>query len=137
MRNAIYLVVCLILISCNGPHTRSTVSGVMTEPATVVDLVYTPSSHGDGISPSITMDGKLGIQFTSIDVKSKYAVIFECQHGKFIVENNQDKAKELWGRLHKGQSVTVTYREEYEEQYGEDNHIKGRTLQKYDFLDAR
>lgn len=108
----------------------------LTEEATVVDVVYVPSRHGDGVGPTVGSNGEVGLAFTSVDIPEKYAVVFECQHGKFIIEHNQEKTKELWQRLHRDQKVTVTYREEYRAKYDGEKLIE-RRLHKYDFIDAK
>ena len=113
-------------------------SEVLTEPATVVDLVYTPSLHGGGVGPTFGMSGSgdatLGLAITSVNVPERYAVVFLCQHGKFIIQSA--KAKELWQRLKLNQEVTVSYKEVYRTVY-DDNKVVSRALIKYDFLDAR
>jgi hypothetical protein len=53
------------------------------------------------------------VTYQSIDIPSKYAVIFRCQHGKFIVEGTDDRHKDLWQRMKKGEQVTVSYYEVY------------------------
>ena len=96
----------------------------------------------------MTADGDvgLGLTFTEVDIPEKYAVVFRCQHGKFIVDSNQEKAKEMWGRLKTNQEVTVSYQEVYEENYlvnstwwgkEENRTLKSRKLLKYHFIDAK
>lgn len=82
------------------------------------------------------MNLDLGISFTSVDVEERYAVVFQCQHGKFIIQNDQKQAKELWNQLKQGQEVTVSYKEEFETTYDDGKPI-ARKLLKYDFLDAK
>ncbi len=137
-------VAVMILVGCTETETIEKTSPEMTESATVADLVYTPSNHGDGVGPTINMAGHIGIAFTEIDVPEKYAVVFECQHGKFIIDN-QDKAPELWRRLKRDQKVTVRYNEVYEESstvttdWGREvsRQLNSRKLLKYHFIDAR
>jgi chromosome segregation ATPase len=115
-------------------------SPTLTEPAEVVDLVYTPERHGTAEGTGVDLKLNVSMVSSTVDIPRKYAVVFQCQHGKFIIEDNQEKAKALWGRLKEGQSVTVSYREVYDVTYTSTNGAKKETARKlvdYDFLDAR
>lgn len=94
----------------------------LTERATVADLPYVPAGHGSGMG--LSMKGDLSV--SSVDIPARYAVVFECQHGRFVVER-----EDLWRRLHVGQAVTIRYRELYKV---DDN---GRHLYALDFLGAQ
>lgn len=132
---SIALVLVCTGFSCGGSNTKTELSPELTEAATVFDLIYTPANHGSGVSPTFDFDGNVGLEFTSIDVKQKYVVIFECQHGKFIIEENQDNAERLWKKLKKNQAVTIKYKEIYEVTY-EEGKPPRRVLKDFDFLDA-
>lgn len=141
----------LILTAC-GPRKKTEVefSPVLEEDAVVVDLVYTPSQHGSGVGvgPSIDMTGEggLGIAIVpvSVDIPEKYAIVFKCQHGKFIIECNTPERKALWQKLDEGQKVRVQYKEVYKVTYliyKDENKRKvkelvAKNLKKYDFLTA-
>jgi len=105
-------------------------SPVLSEPAVVLDTVYQPSSHGDGMGLALNSKGGVSPAFTSVDIPAKWAIVFKCQHGKFIVEGTDEKHKALWEKLTRDQKVTVSYREVF--------HVtdKERRLAKYDFIDA-
>ncbi len=134
------LVLLLPLVALLGGCKREVVeySEVLTEPATVVDLVYTPSRHGSGVGPSfdLTGDGGIGFAVTDVSIPERYAVIFRCAHGKFIVQNDQNLVRRLWNELTEGQRVTVSYREQYSATY-EDKELLSRRLTKYHFIDAK
>ena len=100
-------------------------SPTLTEPATVSDSIYTPAQHGSAVGPVLNTSGNAGLAITSVDVPEAYAVVFKCQHGKFIV-----KRKDIWEKLQTGDKVVIQYREEY--------HVtdKERVLHKFDFIDA-
>lgn len=134
MKKSILFLLMIFIVGCIKIKRES--SGILYEQAMVVDLVYTPATHGSGISPTIDTNLDLGISFTSVDVEERYAVVFECKHGKFIVQNNQTQAKKLWNRLKEGQIVTVSYKEEFETTYDDEKPIERRLI-KYDFLDAK
>ncbi|MDO8572954.1 MAG: hypothetical protein Q7S11_04305 [bacterium] len=134
MKKVFYVItVLLALTACKT--TKTEYSPNLTEKARVVDLIYTPAVHGSGVGPTVSTNGSFGLAFVDVDTIQKYAVVFECPHGKFIVENNQRKTKELWQKLKKDQEVTVTYREIYRATY-EDDSLLERRLKKYDFIDA-
>lgn len=63
---------------------------------------------------------------TSHHTPEVFGVVFRCAHGNFFI-----RSRELFGKLHGGDKVTVTYREIA---YC-DRHEKC-TLVDYDFLDA-
>lgn len=126
------------------PSYKTEYSDVLFEDAVVEDVVYTPSRHSVETTitttPTIDMDGNLtlhtGLDTTDVTVPERFAVVFRCKHGQFIVER-----KEVYKKLTKdtGKTVLVQYQEVYETKYkrvdGEKKLIS-RTLVKYHFLDA-
>lgn len=116
----------LLLAACEKYEYSET----LTEQATVDDVVFAPSQHGSSSGIAIDGNGRAGPTFSSVSIPEKYAIVFRCQHGKFVVQGEGEKYRLLWERLHRGQCVDVTYREEYVVR--ED----GRVLTGYDFLDA-
>lgn len=125
--------------ACTYQESKEEYSPNLTETATVVDLVYTPRRHGSGDGVGLTTGGDLAFTSTSVTVPERYAVVFQCQHGKFIIENDQEQTKALWNRLKEGQEVTVTYREVYRLTYmvkdGQRTPLH-RELKDYDFINA-
>ena len=134
-----------LLAGCE--ETKTEYSPILHEDAVVSDVVYTPSRHGSGsgIGPTIDFDGNIGIGFTdvTVNIPKKYAVVFECQHGKFISEGTDQRHKDLWGRLKENMEVDVTYKERFRSVYDTDKDGDGqkdlisRALVGYDFLDAQ
>lgn len=128
------VLLCILFLGCEEEE----ISPILTEPATVLEVIYSPAQHGSGVGPTldITGSGGIGIAITSVSVKEKFAIVFQCPHGKFIIEGGKKhKAKELWGRLKNGQEVTVSYQEIYRTTYENGEPIK-RVLVKYQFIDA-
>lgn len=128
------------LFGCTFVETDREYSATLTEPAEVADLVYVPRRHGTGEGIGVDLNLNPSLVSTDVTIPQKYAVVFQCQHGKFIIEGNQEKAKELWNRLKEGQQVTVSYREVYDVTYTTTDGVKretARQLVDYDFLDAR
>ena len=112
------LVACLIaLAGCD----RYEEGPVQTEDAVVVDLPYVPSGHGSGVGVGLTTSGSMAVSSISTDIPARYATVFQCQHGRFVVEGHEA----MWKRLKVGQKVTVYYTEQWRSQ--------GKTHEKYDF----
>ncbi|MAF13341.1 MAG: hypothetical protein CMI53_00405 [Parcubacteria group bacterium] len=91
--------------------------------------------HSTDLSPTIDLDGNIGLAITSSSVSESWAVVFECEHGKFVIQGAKEKHEALWNKLSEGQEVTVQYREEYRVVY-EGEEVMSRELVDYDFLDA-
>ena len=66
----------------------------------------------------------------------RYALVTDEQAGKGVYLDDQEKAKDLWMRLKRDQSVTVSYREMYRVVSEEGKETK-TYLTGYDFLDAK
>jgi hypothetical protein len=115
----------LVLTSC----TKKEYSAELHEDAIVVDTVYTPATHGFGVGVGVAPNGDTVVTPVSVDTSPVYAVVFQCQHGKFIIESSKE-AYRLFQTLKRDQHVDVTYREIYA--------IKddGRHLIGYDFIAA-
>lgn len=58
--------------------------------------------HGTGIGV-----GGEGLSVVSMDTPAVFAVVFECQHGKFIVQGSDERHRALWRKLKRGQAVLV------------------------------
>ncbi len=146
-----FLTILFILSGCDGcTKTKQESSAILFEEATIVDVIYTPSTHDTKLGLTmmklgpvgIGFDGNTGIrmggglQVSSVNVPEKFDVIFKCQHGKFIVNG-----KERYDKFEKhiGKTVIVNYREiyktTYQEKDGKDSIIE-RVLMSYDFIDA-
>lgn len=109
---------------------------MLKEPAVVENLIYSPSLHSSDLAPTLSMSGKVGLAITSVSVPEKYAVVFRCQHGKFIIEGVDENHKKLWQRLTRDQKVIVSYKEVYYVTY-KDDVVVSRELADYDFIDAK
>jgi len=141
LRWVLALVVLFLAFSACGPweDTVKENSEILEEDAVVVDLVYTPSRHGDGSGVGLTTGGDLAFVSTSVDIPEKFAIVFKCQHGKFIIDCNTPERKKLWIDLDEGQKVKVKYREVWKvkyEIYKKQKKMLSRTLKDYWFLTA-
>lgn len=112
------------IIGCDLPRTEY--SKDLEEPAVVCETVYTPATHGEAFGPTMSLSGKIGFANVDVDTAESFAVVFKCQHGKFIV-----KRKDIWEKVKSGDKVSVKYREVYRVVEGKDP-----VLVDYDFIDA-
>lgn len=82
---------------------RTEYSQPLTEPAEVYDVCFVPEGHGSGYAY-----GKNGGP-VSVTIPANYAVVFKCQHGKFVIDGSRGET--LYNKLSRGDYVTVTYSE--------------------------
>lgn len=151
MRNIIVTLVCLVtlfLVGCQ--EVKQEFSGNLIEDAVIVEAVYTPSSHDRKLGLTAFKLGPLGVDFSGnsglriggglqvsgVTVPEKFAVVFKCQHGKFIITQ-----KEVYEKFkdHEGEKVEVLYREIYRTTYEKKDgklEVISRVLEDYDFLSA-
>ena len=137
----LYSALALGTIGCSSREEKTELSDVLHEDALVVETVYTHSRHDSGSSVGMDLDLNISFHTTSINIPEKYAVVFKCQHGKFIVEGTDAEHKRLWEKLVEGQKVDVTYREIYKTIYNDKDgdgkkDLVERILVNYDFLGA-
>lgn len=115
---------------------RFTTSPVLYEGARVVDMGYTPPTHGEGTGVAVGYGAKGGVSvgpaFVSIETAPHWVVMFECGHGRFVIDRDTPG---LFRKLHGGDSVRVAYREVYRERV-EGKRVIERALHDYDFVDA-
>lgn len=119
------------LAACDG--ARTVVSDELTEEAKVVQVIYQPSQTSSSSGTSVDLDLKVKFHNHTITSPDKFSVVFECQHGKFVIEDEGkgSRAERLWKKLSQGDKVNVRYKE-----------VKtvwpdGRSeLQKYEFVEA-
>lgn len=102
------IILALLLAGC----AKHTFGPDQYERAKIVDLPFIPAGHGSGSGVTVGNDSSgnvtVGPTFTTIDIPERYAVVFECAHGRFVVSG--DHAAAIWKRFHLGDSVTVKYR---------------------------
>src|SRR3989344_829920 len=109
----------IIILSLNCKETRYESSEILYEDATIMNTLYTPSTHRTelGFGPTINMDGDIEFRpkITSVTTPENFAVIFECQHGGFISQGSDNRHKLLFERFKRraGAKVEVSYKELY------------------------
>jgi len=105
LRIAFIVVFCLLLGGC-GPTVQF--SEELTEPGEVYDTAFIPKGHGSDTAVGFSTNGDLTVTPIDIDIPERFAMIFKCQHGKFVVDS--EKARDLYQRLERGDKVIIHYR---------------------------
>jgi len=139
-----------LVVACTD--VRQEFSGTLHEDAVIADAIYTPSHHDTELGLTAIKTGPAGLDFggnfglriggglqiSSVTVPEKFAVVFKCAHGEFVISR-----KEIYEKFknHKGAAVDVSYREEYRSTYEQveknlDKQVVERVLVDYDFIDA-
>lgn len=153
MRNFVAVFVCgIVLLSTGCKEIKREFSDTLHEDAVIIETVYTPSRHNAelGLTLIKTGPGPIGMDFggnfgivlggglqiSSVTVPEKFAIVFKCQHGQFIITR-----KETYEKLknHKGKTVDVAYREVYRTTYDTkdgEKQVVERVLVDYNFLTA-
>ncbi len=129
-------VVVVLLAACD--RWRDTESETMTEEAKVADLLFMPANHGR-TEGQFQVTGKGNLRYKPSEdftIAEHYAIVFECQHGSFVVDHDQVATRALWQRLKRDQQVTVYYKEKYREKWTDDKLVE-KNLVGFDFLDAK
>ena len=134
-----------------GPHVEE--GPELTEKGKVVEVAFklgsttTTTSETPGYHKTIAKsewDDPFGMHSRTVRVPSttntntvkvedQFAVVFECQHGKFVIESlgKDTIGNKLWAKLKQGDPVVIKYKELYK------IYPDGvKELLKYDFIDA-
>lgn len=130
---AIVLLSVLLMNGCDkAPRTEY--SPMLTEPGEIYDTAYVPAGHGHDTAIGYNLGEGGGLTITPVDVEipERYAVIFKCQHGKFVIDGH--KAKRLYERFDRGDKVTIQYREII--RVVTRDGVESRSVVDLDFLDA-
>lgn len=109
----IKLSVALALIALAGCHDYQKFHGPeLKEQGEVYETCFVPKGHGSDVAVGFSTSGNT--TWTPIDIKipARYAIVFKCQHGKFIIDG--DRAEQLYKKLSKGDTVTIRYSEVFE-----------------------
>lgn len=145
----------LALASCADTEIQET--PVLKEKAVVVTTLYSPSRHDTRVTQTAfdhggvmgtDYNGNSGVkisknmQITTTTIPEKYGVAFQCEHGTFTVEGEDNKYRVLHNKLSSsvGDTVTVLYKEQYKLTYEKINGVRTlvkRELYDLDFIDAQ
>ena len=98
-------IACFLAMGCE----RMEYGPELIESAVIYDTCFVPSGHGSDMAVGYNAGKGGGLTFTpiDIDIPARYAIVFKCQHGKFVIEG--DRAQEMYARLSKGDNVVVRY----------------------------
>ena len=123
--------ILLALAACDGARTET--SEELTEEAEVVQVIYNPGQTSTSSGTSMDLDLKVKFHNHRITSPDKFAVVFKCQHGKFVIEDEGkgSRAERLWKKLSQGDKVVLRYKEV--NTAWPDGR---RELQKYEFIEA-
>ncbi len=103
-------VAAFLLMSCDIPKKEG--GPKLTESAVIYDTAFVPEGHGTGTASGYTSNGDYHYSTVKTKIPARYAVVFQCQHGKFIIDG--DRGEYLYKKFSKGDKVIVSYQEEFE-----------------------
>jgi hypothetical protein len=128
----VFLFFALFLVSCGPTYNQRSQSDTLHEPATVTETCYSPGFHHIDIDTSVDGDGNITITPVSCSVPEQYAVVFRCQHGKFVI-----REKRIWEKCARDDEVDITYQELYNDTYDrQTKKMVKREVYDYHFIDA-
>jgi len=113
----LFSLICILIttLSCIKAKEPKPFDGTPEE-AVIVNRIHSPAFHGGDMHGQTVVNIKASScggcadgEF-SIGPPEWYAVIYRCEHGVFIIQEDQEQAKVLYQKLSKGQRVTVTYK---------------------------
>ena len=146
------LTLMILFVGCNSKWERIT-SDTLHEDAIVLEKIFTPSRHETKMSPALIDGGMIGIGIhgggfncngiviTNSTVPEIFGILFKCKHGTFTSQGSDERHKQLYMKLEKGDKVDVTYKEMfniYLERRDRNSKwsVKTTELAGFDFLDA-
>lgn len=126
----------------------------LTEEGKVVEIAFrlgsttTTSSEMPGYNKTISksfLDDPLSLHgktvtvptvrgSNTVKVEDQFAVVFECQHGRFLIEDlgKESRAGNLWKKLKQGDAVKIRYKEIYYVVPADGT----KKLRRFEFIDA-
>lgn len=116
MKFLLALFVCVLAACGPSDYSKTSKSDLLSESAVVRKLIYQPAQEGK-IDGTISYNPFAGEHESSLryhpsrttHISAVYAIVFECQHGTFDIDDRED----IWKKLHEGDSVVISYREVY------------------------
>lgn len=106
MKTLTMLLIAMLAVACEEkPRT------LLHEEAVVEQSTFVPGQPCGGSGIGLDTDGSLSVHSFDCSTEDVYAVVFRCQHGKFVVRHG-DRARETWEHVHAGDHVTNAYYED-------------------------
>ena len=126
------------LNGCNLDYSKQEQSEILYERGKVITTLYNKKHSSSDMGVGMTSGGDLAITSTSVTIPETWGAVFRCEHeNKFPIMGKDEKYKKLWEKLDEGDSVKISYKENYEVEYnGETNAVISKKLIDYDFIDA-
>lgn len=100
---ALAVAICWAFSGC----TQRKYGPELTESAEIYDTCFVPKGHGSDVAIGMTTKGSMTVTPIDINIPARFAVVFKCQHGKFVIDGQRGEA--LYERFSKGDKVTVKY----------------------------
>ncbi len=135
---ALGLILAGSLNGCGPNYSEREQSEVLYEKGKVITTLYNKKHSDSNMGVGITTGGDLAVTSTSITIPESWGVVFRCEHGnKFPIMGKDEKYKKLWKKLDEGDSVRISYKENYEVKYNRKTKMAvSKELIDYDFIDA-
>jgi len=132
-----FLILAGSLNSCD--YTKTEQSEILYEKGKVITTLYNQKHSDSEIGAGMTTGGDLVVTSNSIDIPEKWGVVFKCEHGnKFPIMGKGEEYKKLWKELEEGDSVKISYKENYKIIYDyKTDKPKSKELIDYDFINAK
>lgn len=126
------------LNGCNMDYSKQEQSEILYEKGKVKTTLYSKEHTSTDVAPGITTGGDIAISVSSTTIPEMWGAVFRCEHGnKFPIMGKEEKYKKLWEKLDEGDSVRISYRENYNIEYnGKTKEVISKKLTDYDFIDA-
>jgi hypothetical protein len=123
----IKLLLSLLLLAgiCVGCRKES-YGPELQESGEVYDLCFVPKGHGSDTAVGFNSEGHVTVTPIDIKIPPRFAVVFKCQHGKFVVDG--ERGQSLYNQLNKGDAVTIRYCEVLESNDGKTNAVDLRFI---------
>ncbi len=124
--------------SCNLDYTKQEQSEILYEKGKVITTLYSKKHTSTDVAPGMTTGGDIAISISSTTIPEMWGAVFRCEHGnKFPIMGKDEKYKQLWEKLDEGDSVRISYKENYEIKYNrKTKEVISKELTDYDFIDA-
>lgn len=123
MRSILAIIIAAIVCSTWTGCIDRQYGSELTEPGEVYDTCFVPKGHGSDVAIGFNSgkDGGITVTPVDIDIPARYAIVFKCQHGKFVIDG--ERGETLYKALSKGDQVTIRYCEVFEVREGQTNAV--------------
>ncbi len=94
--------------------SKTTYGPTLEEAGEIYDTCFVPKGHGSDVAIGYNAGKGGGLTVTPVDITipARYAVVFKCQHGKFVIDG--ERGMDVYKKFDKGDKVTIRYCEVFE-----------------------